>query len=41
MTFANAAPVTTAVPIAADSPDFAGVPMGPVPPPTTPSHSNP
>ncbi len=41
LTFANAAPVHVEIPVVSASSDFRRVPLGPVPPPTTPSHSNP
>lgn len=41
LTFDNAAPITMTIPVLARKAEFAGVPVGPTPPPTTPSHSNP
>jgi hypothetical protein len=41
LTFRNAAPVTVEIPIVSTSSVYHDVPLGPVPPPTTPSHSNP
>jgi len=41
LTFAHAAPVNVEIPVVSASSDFRRVPLGPVPPPTTPSHSNP
>lgn len=37
LTFANAAPVTVIVPVLTDAAEFATVPVGPTPTPTTPS----
>jgi hypothetical protein len=39
--FHDAAPVTMQIPTVGQSDTFAKVPVGPVPPPTTPSHSEP
>jgi hypothetical protein len=41
LTFHNAAPVAIQIPIVAKTSAFANVQVGPVPPPSTPSHSNP
>lgn len=41
LTFAHAAPISAMIPIVAQSATFAKVVTGPIPTPTTPSHSNP
>jgi hypothetical protein len=41
LTFHNAAPIAVQIPIVSTSSVYKGVPLGPVPTPTTPSHSNP
>ena len=41
LTFHNAAPIAVQIPIVSTSSVYKDVPLGSVPPPTTPSHSNP